>query len=675
MKYVNPIIPALILVAGLFSPIAILAQKINFGENSYLDYNVNSGTFNVYINGRQVLQNAYSEVLVNEKFLRSNDFTNRSVKKNAFKNKIGGGSHYIFTTKSKSGITLTQNIYAYTNRNFFTVNVAVSGSNLKTNKMIPLKGELVGYADFTTCRNLFVPFDNDTFISYEANLLVLKKENVSAEVTAVYHNTNRKGFIIGTLNHDKWKTAVKTKLMDLNRLELTTECGFTSYDITRDQIEHGYLSGRSIISSNIFFGYFNDWRNGMENYAKTVRATEIPIVANWNGPTPVGWNSWGVMQEKLTYKKATEVVDFFAENLKGFRMGNVAYIDLDSYWDNMLKGNDYATLKKFATYCKSKGLKPGIYWAPFTDWGFQGGAKRKAPGSDYTFDQMWTKVNNGFHDFDGARALDPTHPGTQKRIYSVISNLKSCGFEMIKIDFLGHAAAESTQFYDPKITTGMQAYRLGMEYLIKCLDGKMLIYAAISPSLASGRYVHVRRIACDAFKTIKDTEYTLNSVTNGWWQTYLYNYIDADHVVLANESEAANTARTLSAIVTGTLIVGDDFSVEGQWKARAEKLFQNQDLLKIITDGKAFKPVDGDKGKSASGQFIKDQGNIKYLALFNYEDKNTAATIDFSRLGINEQAISMIEDLIENQVVFPKDYHQKELGPAQATMLKITLKN
>ncbi|TCD08294.1 alpha-galactosidase [Pedobacter frigidisoli] len=654
--------------------VTCLAQKIPYGKNSFVNYKTDQGTFDVFVNGKQVLRDGYSEVLVNKNKVTSKDYVTRTTSRSSFRNAIGKGLLYKFKTIDKSGFGMVQSIFAYTDQDFFVIDVTVFGTDLSSNQMFPLKGELIGVNDFSTQTSLFVPFDNDTFISYQANLLTLKKENVSAEITSVYDNGSRKGYVVGTLNHNEWKTGLKTRMLNQSNLQLATECGYTNYDITRDKIEHGYLKGNSISSSKILFGYFDDWRNGMEIYAKTVRAVEKPIVANWNGPTPVGWNSWGVIQEKLSYEKATQVVDFFATNLKSFRIGNIAYIDLDSYWDNMLKGNDYTMLKKFADYCKSKGLKPGIYWAPFTDWGFHGGPQRKAPGSDYTFGEMWTKINDGFHDFDGARALDPTHPGTQKRINSVISHLKESGFEMIKIDFLGHAAVESTQFYDPKITTGMQSYRIGMEYLLKCLDNKMLVYAAISPSMASGKYVQVRRIACDAFKSIKDTKYTLNSVTNGWWQTYLYNYIDGDHVVLADESEAANVSRTLSAIVTGTLIVGDDFSVDGQWKARAEKLFQNEDLLNIIIDGKAFRPVDGDMGKGASNQYIKDLGKIKYVALFNFENSHATAKIDYSRLGIDESSIISIEDLVDHQIVNPENYHQKELGAAQATMLKINIK-
>lgn len=650
-----------------------MAQKISFGNKGVITYHQNLGTFDVAVNGKLIVKNGFSEIMVNDQLISSKGFKQSTFNKKIVTDAIGPGVVYHFITRTDQGLVFRQEIHTYQHQEFFTMEVSVSGKNLKTNQVFPLKGEILG-SDFAKYHHLFVPFDNDTFISYQANLLEQKKDNVSAEVTAIYDNNSRHGFVMGTLDHDVWKTAVKTKLLDRSSVDLVVECGYTNFDITRDKIRHGYQVGSTLRSSKILFGYFNDWRIGMETYAKTVRVNEKPIVADWKGPTPVGWNSWGVMQDKISYEKATQVVDFFAEKLKAFRVGNVCYIDLDSYWDNMLKDNDYTVLRKFADYCKSRGLRPGIYWAPFTDWGFQGGAARKAPGSDYTFGEMWTKVDQGYHDFDGARALDPTHPGTQRRIDFVISNLKNCGFEMIKIDFLGHAAAESTAFFDRKITTGMQAYRVGMEYLLKSLDNKMLIYAAISPSLASGKYVQVRRIACDAFKSIKDTEYTLNSVTNGWWQTYLYNYIDADHVVLANEGENVNISRTLSAIVTGTLIVGDDFSINGPWKERAEKLFQNQDLLNIISDGKAFRPTDGDNGKGASAQFIKERGNLRYLAIFNYEDKPVSTKIDFSRLGFLRSAILSIENVINHQIINAEEYQQIELKSAQATMLKITLK-
>jgi len=301
--------------------------------------------------------------------------------------------------------------------------------------------------------------------------------------------------------------------------------------------------------------------------------------------------------------------------------------------DNGTRG-DFSKLKAFADHCLKKGLQPGVYWAPFADFGYKSGGNYTAEGSDYAFKDLWTKVGSGFHDIDGGRALDPTHPGTKKRIAYICSKLKACGFKMIKIDFLGHAAAESTGFYDRTVHTGMEAYRKGMEYLIDQLGGQMLVYAAISPSLATGRYAHTRRIACDAFKTINDTRYTLNGLTYGWWLTNVYNYVDADHVVLASQSEGENRARMLSSVITGTFITGDDFSTYGPWSQRAKDWYKNPRLLRIVANGKAFQPVEGNMGNGSSPLFTRLIDGYLYLAVFNYGQAPASFTIDAERIGL-----------------------------------------
>jgi len=194
----------------------------------------------------------------------------------------------------------------------------------------------------------------------------------------------------------------------------------------------------------------------------------------------------------------------------------------------------------------------------------------------------------------------------------------------------------------------MQAYRKGMEFLLDQLGDQMLVYAAISPSLATGRYAHTRRIACDAFKSINDTKYTLNSLNYGWWQTYLYNYIDADHVVLSTEKEGANRARILSALVTGTFITGDDFSVNGHWSAVAKSLYQNPDLLKIIKNGKAFRPLEGNTDMGATEMFTGKIGSDFYLAVFNYSDKPKAFSINLKRLGLQSQQKYTMRELLHD---------------------------
>ncbi|MFD2146627.1 hypothetical protein [Mucilaginibacter antarcticus] len=270
----------------------------------------------------------------------------------------------------------------------------------------------------------------------------------------------------------------------------------------------------------------------------------------------------------------------------------------------MVKGGfngDFSKLKDFVSYCKQRNLQPGIYWAPFVDWGFQSKNKERiAEGGNYKFADMWTKTSKGYHDIDGARALDPTHPGTKGRVAYLLGKFKDCGFTMIKIDFLGHAAAESTKFYDPSIHTGMQAYKVGMETVSDALGNTMLIYAAISPSMATAPYTHMRRIACDAFKSIKDTEYTLNSLSYGWWQTYLYDYVDADHLVFEKESVRANRARLISGLILGPVILGDDYSKDAEWQKEIKDWLQKPLIKQLIKSGKAFTPVDDGEAGEAS---------------------------------------------------------------------------
>jgi len=190
----------------------------------------------------------------------------------------------------------------------------------------------------------------------------------------------------------------------------------------------------------------------------------------------------------------------------------------------------------------------------------------------------------------------------------------------------------------------MQAYSMGMKLVDSVLDNSMLVYAAISPTMATAQYVHMRRIACDAFSAIDNTEYTMNSTGYGWWQSHLYNFVDADHVVFNKESEGANRARLASALVTGTLITGDDYSTFGPWSTAAKRLLQNNALLQVIKDGRSFRPIEANTDNKGVELFIKTVGQKTYLALFNYSNNPRNYSLPLSRLGFKkEKKISATE--------------------------------
>ena len=627
-----------------------LGESIRFGKDGKLTYDMNKGIFSIRSQGKLWLKDGIARAKNGETTLYSTQYTKRKFSHEDFQDSLGKGTKYMVTAQKEGLPDLQQIFYAYKGKDYLLLEVAIADQqqDLSSNSFVPLAGTIVNEAK-TDLQLLQVPFDNDTFISYQSTSTKDTNQIYSAEVSAFYQPLSKQGYVIGSVDQAVWKTGVHAFKNDDLSLAVEALVGYTSKAVNRDDMPHGSLRGKTIRSAKVLVGKFADWQEGMDSYALQIKALQHRVVHPWTEATPVAWNSWGAMQADISYERATQVADFFADSVQALASGQSVYIDLDSYWDKLIKGGldgDYSELKKFADYVKAKGLKPGAYWAPFVDWGYQGGPDRPVQGTGFSYGDIWTKVANGYHDIDGARALDPTHPGTKQRIALVIGKLKECGFEMIKIDFLAHAAIESTQFADQHVKTGMQAYRQGMDYLLKQLDGKMLVYAAISPNIATAPYVHMRRIACDAYADISATRYTLNGLTYGWWQTHLYDYIDADHVVFKEVSASENNARFLSAIVTGTVVFGDDYSQPGSWHQTAKKLFSNTEIWPAIANGKAFLPVESDQ--YASRIFVKHQGEDTYVALFNYDDQVQDFSLSADQLGLDNQANYQLFDLEES---------------------------
>ena len=602
----------IILCSVLMWQVCSYAQvNIPFGKNNRIIYDLQKGTYMVMLNGQIAFEHVYAV---------GQDIDSRTVVKRGYAiKKTGSATVYIVSSGS-----LQQLFYTYPGKDYCAIAVKVAG--MACNYIAPVN---TGYIA-TAGRVLNVPFDNDMWFRYDAPLFD-KADFTGSEVTAIYNDKG--GMVIGSLQQDVWKTGIQVK-----ENTLKVFCGYTDSLRTHDGKGHGWVQPVDgyCSSAPIFIGYDKDWRKAMETYAVANKSFNPGHVSTWKGGTPLCWNSWGVMQTKVDFTKAKGVVDFFHDSCTGYRTADkTLYIDLDSYWDNMSP----AQLKEFAAYCKQKGFKPGIYWAPFVDWGKY---DRVVEGSSYRYKDTWTTQDGKYADTDGGRAMDPTHPGTRERIVHFFRLFREWGYEMVKIDFLSHGAIEGDHFYDPGVTTGMQAFRKGMALIDSVAGDKMLLYAAISPNLATSGYVHMRRIACDAFSSIENTEYTLNSTAYGWWQSLMYGYMDADHVVFKDASLHANRARLASALVTGSVVTGDDYSVDGVWRQVAIALLQDKDLLAITKRGKSFRPVDGNR--------VFMQGD-RYVAVFNYGSKEEVYRVPLPGGGkvmeLFSKEVKVVRDTLE----------------------------
>jgi alpha-galactosidase len=320
----------------------------------------------------------------------------------------------------------------------------------------------------------------------------------------------------------------------------------------------------------------------------------------------------------------------------------VTYIGLDAGWNSFSDDQ----LKEFVSHCRANHQEAGIYFTPFTAWTHDG--SKIAEGTAYHYSDLFLYAHGKIQVVDGGVALDPTHPGTQAMIKATIRRFQRAGFKYIKADFMTHGALEADHYYDPKVTTGMQAYNEGMKYLDRVAGKGMYLNLSISP-LFPAQYANSRRIACDTFGAIHETEYMLNSLTYGWWLSKVYDFNDADHIVLDGHSEGENRARVTSSAITGIFISGDDFSEAGSamGKQRAKQLLVNPAIDDVARGPKFFEPVEGDTGNQAGNLFAyQDKNrNCLYLAVFNFSDTNRDFTIDPARVGLKAGGYKQFKEL------------------------------
>lgn len=591
--------------------------------NVRLEYDLSTGRANFYWQNSLKIAGFYAGVGLSN-YLTGTVYTSRA---------WSVTSNQVVVTSTRADLPTLKQTFILDQDNSFLTRADLVGKGLQSRWMGPVVMDVAGGVDigsYNDDRALTLPFDNDSF-TFSYNGMPINNTSISYEAAAFYDNTARNGLVVGSVTHDTWKTGVYFQGSN-NKLNVLNVFGGQTSSDTRDVLPHGLVTGDTISSPTVFVGFGSDWRTVMEAYADA-NAAMTPKLA-WNGGVPFGWNSWFAYTSSVSYSNATAASGFIKSNLQAncFNNNGVVYINLDSYWDNL----STAQLIQFANYCHNNGQKAGIYWTPFVFWGTaaQGSNWLMSGTSSYNWSDAYLRTTNGSaQTLDGGVAIDPTHPGFRQMAAYYIGYFKNMGFDYLKLDFLTHGALEGAH-YDSGVTTGIQAYNQGMQYLVSQNAGRMFLSESIAP-IFPHQYAHSRRIYCDASTTITDTMNTLQAVTYGWWiNGRLYPFSDPDMMKFSGGTANENQSRLICCAISGTVFLNSDDLASAAGQSLAQQCLTRQPISEVARAGVSFRAVENNTGASAADVFVRQDGSTWYVAVFNYSQSSVNKALTPSRLGL-----------------------------------------
>ena len=501
-------------------------------------------------------------------------------------------------------------------------------------------------------RMLKVPFDNDDFVRYHKNRF--GSTMTSFEAAAFYSGKTRQGLVVGSVDHDHWKSGIQATTSATGAVDTLLVFSGISHKETRDVLPHGALEGRTIASARYFVDFVDDWRDGMEAFAYA-NTRVVPRRETWKGGTPFGWQSWGVMSSKNSYKCDIAVSDYFHDVLQpgGFCNDQGTIVMSIDAWDNLSAQNK----RDLCAHCEANNQIPGTYWTPFCLWWDEGRLYRqKLPGQDqYMAYECVLKANGQFIKYDGAYCLDPTHPGVKAWITSEIQRIKDYGFRYLKVDFTDNGIIQADSYYNPNVHTGVEAYNEGFTYFTQETDKGTPLFIALSIApIFPYQYGNSRRIACDTWGRISHTEYSMNAIGGGWWHSILYQYSDPDHCPLIGvdgdreTTEGENRARITNLCAAGMLLISDNFDLDDTTgkgdpvlsRQRCPEILFHPEIMAIGRLGRTFRPIYGDREHAkqpwtSENCFQLDTDKCTYVAVFNYRDEPLQGTVSAADLGLS----------------------------------------
>jgi alpha-galactosidase len=406
-------------------------------------------------------------------------------------------------------------------------------------------------------------------------------------------------------------------------------------------------------------------RGKLFNQLSNVISTNHP--ARKTKTIPTGWCSWYCYGPAVTHK-------IIEENLNGFSktLPELKYIQIDDGYQPFMgdwldENQAYGNLQKTLKAIRDKGFEPAIWVAPFI--AEKNSRIFKEHPDWFVKDTDGTPLVSSKIGFGGWRcapwyALDGTNPEAQKHLQKIFNKMREkWGVNYFKLDANYWGAIHGGVHFD-KSATRIEAYRRGMEAVLKGCDENTLVLGCNAPIWPSLGLVTAMRTSGDVnrdWHTIKNTAY--ENLCRAWQNGKLW-YSDPDCILLANdtifsgkkaiESNEWIFHATAVHAVGGLMLSGD--------KASLLKKKELDILKKLINPNGKGAHFSNSKMETA----LTDMGDIKYYYFFNWSEKDTI------NLTVNLQKKSQLTNFWTGEKLgeFEGTYTVTKLAPHTARLIK-----
>lgn len=329
-------------------------------------------------------------------------------------------------------------------------------------------------------------------------------------------------------------------------------------------------------------------------------------------PTPTaGWESW----------YCYGLLDVSAENVVanartmrdryGSRPG-FDLVQIDDGWQRTYGGwwpNERfpADLAELTAALRALRCRPGLWLAPFM-------VQPGAPGlaTDHPEWMIHDRAGAPKRDRHDRWGVDATHPDALAWMHDLGAQVRSWGFEMVKLDFLHLGAMEGAR-HDPS-ATGIDAMRRGLDAFLDGLGRDVYVLACMVPLLAVVGLCDAVRTGNDLATPLRHRAFgdtppvpdwtgfrgirpQLRNTSARWALHGRWFDLDPDVVIaLGNDGadpggypvEESRALATMAALAGGPFLLADDLGA----LAPAERAVLEHPALLDLAGGGGFRPVD-----------------------------------------------------------------------------------